>query len=300
MVSQAVRSVSKASGPRSIAGGVGARAVGWIVAVFGAGEQDAFDGAVARIPDGQCSGAGRVQAGIAVGVAQPDDPLDGAQPVDGVDRRQFGDDRDRAGSDLFGLGATPRHAAQRVGDLVRRVVLEVRGASRQVQHMGRHDGVVVEDLHHITGGADGDLLADQSPRHRVQRLPGFDVAVRGDAPERVDHRFERSGRQRYQRVAFDRGEHRRRGLAVQTAVLVASVHLGGPPQRVGLHLGQGGEFAAGEERVPNVGHRPLDPGFVLGFSGPRRVDQGAVERGELAVGQVDLRVIQIRARSPRS
>ena len=58
------------------------------------------------------------------------------------------------------------------------------------------------------------------------------------------------------------------------------------------------EVAAGEERVPNVGHRPLDARFVLGFSGPRRVDQGAVERGELAVGQVDLRVIQIRAHHP--
>ena len=72
-----MRSVPKASGPRSIAGGVG---VGpwWFVAVFGAGDEDALDGAVVRIPDGQCSGAGRIEAGIAVGVAQPDDPLDGA------------------------------------------------------------------------------------------------------------------------------------------------------------------------------------------------------------------------------
>ena len=85
LVGQAVRSVSNASGPRSIAGGVGA-CCGWIVAVFGAGDQDALDGAVARIPDGQGAGAGRIEAGIAVGVAQPDDPLDGAQPVDGVDR----------------------------------------------------------------------------------------------------------------------------------------------------------------------------------------------------------------------
>ena len=151
--------------------------------MFGAGDEDALDGAVVRIPDRQCSGAGRIEAGIAVGIAQPDDALDGAQPVDGVDRREFGDDRDRAGSDLFGLGATPRHAAQRVGDLVRRIVLEVRRAPRQMQHVGRHDGVVVEDLHDVTGGAHGDLLADQPPRHRVQRLAGLDVAVRGDPPD---------------------------------------------------------------------------------------------------------------------
>ena len=50
----------------------------WIVAVFGAGDEDALDGAVVRIAHGQCSGAGRIEAGIAVGIAQPDDPLDGA------------------------------------------------------------------------------------------------------------------------------------------------------------------------------------------------------------------------------
>jgi hypothetical protein len=48
-----------------------------ILTVLGAGDQDAFDGAVARIPDLQCSGAGRIEAGLAVGVSQPDDSLDG-------------------------------------------------------------------------------------------------------------------------------------------------------------------------------------------------------------------------------
>ena len=178
---QAVCSVSKASGPRSIAGGVAAVRTAQIVAVFGAGDQDAFDGAIPGIPDGDGAGARGIQAGIAVGVAQPDDPLDGAQPVDGVDRREFGDDGDRAGPDLFGLGCgTSVTLRRRVGDLVRRVVLEVRRATRQMQHVGGDDRIVVEDLHHITDGADGDLLADQPPRHRVQRLAGLDVAVRGD------------------------------------------------------------------------------------------------------------------------
>src|SRR5882762_3116715 len=43
------------------------------------------------------------------------------------------------------------------------------------------------------------------------------------------------------------------------------VDLDSPPQGVALHLGQGAEVPAGEERVPNIWHRPLDPGF-----GPRR------------------------------
>ena len=88
--------MSKAWGPRSIAGGVGACSW-WIVAVFGAGDQDALDGAIVRIPDLQCSSAGRIEAGIAVGVAQPDDPLDGPEAVDRVHLREFGDDRDRTG-----------------------------------------------------------------------------------------------------------------------------------------------------------------------------------------------------------
>ena len=140
------------------------------------------------------------RGGLAVLLAEPDDPLDGAEPVNRVDRRQFGDDRHRTGSDLFGLGATPAHGVQGVGDLVRRVVLEVRGAPREVQHMGRHHGAGVEDLHDVPDGADGDLLADEPPRHRVQRLAGLDVTVRGDLPSRVDDRLKGSGRQRHQRI----------------------------------------------------------------------------------------------------
>ncbi len=40
-----------------------------------------------------------------------------------------------------------------------------------------------------------------------------------------------------------------------------AVRLGGPPAGLGLHLGHGTEFAAGEERVSNVGPRALDAGF---------------------------------------
>lgn len=59
-------------------------------------------------------------------------------------------------------------------------------------------------------------------------------------------------------------------------------------QQSTLHLGHRLEVAASEELVPNVGHRPLDAWFVLGFVGPSRVDQGAVARSQLRVGQVDL------------
>ena len=83
LMDQAVRSVSKASGPRNIAGGVGSGR-GWVVAVFGAGDQDALDGAVVRIPDGSALAQAASRRVIAVGLAEPDDPLDGPQAVNRV------------------------------------------------------------------------------------------------------------------------------------------------------------------------------------------------------------------------
>ena len=40
----------------------------WVVAVFGAGDEDALDGAVVRIPDSQGAGARSIEAVIAVGL----------------------------------------------------------------------------------------------------------------------------------------------------------------------------------------------------------------------------------------
>ncbi len=57
---------------------------GWVIAVFGASNEDALDGAVVRIPDGERAGAGRVHAGVTVFLPQSDDSLDGAQSVDGA------------------------------------------------------------------------------------------------------------------------------------------------------------------------------------------------------------------------
>jgi hypothetical protein len=45
--------------------------------VCGAGDENGLDGVVARITDCQCAGARRVQAGVAVFLAQTNDPLDG-------------------------------------------------------------------------------------------------------------------------------------------------------------------------------------------------------------------------------
>ena len=89
---QAVRAVSKASRPRSIAGGGGACRGGSSPCSV-PGDQDALDGAIVRIPDSHGAGACRVHAGVTVFLPETDDSLNRAQSVDGVDRGQLGDGR---------------------------------------------------------------------------------------------------------------------------------------------------------------------------------------------------------------
>jgi hypothetical protein len=85
---------------------------------FGAGGQDAFDGAIPRIADLQGAGAGGIQSLVAVAVPEPDDALDGTESVDGVDLGELRHDRHRTWADLLGLRPAPRHRAQGVGHLV--------------------------------------------------------------------------------------------------------------------------------------------------------------------------------------
>ena len=96
-----------------------------------------------------------------------------------------------------------------------------------------------------------------------------------------------------QRLGFGRLEHPQRLAALQRPRIPQPGDLAAPAHRVALHLGQRAELAASPERVPHIGHGSFHPGFVLGFERPRGVDQGAVVGGQLGVGPVDLRVIQV-------
>ena len=85
------------------------RVGGCVVAVeFGAGGEDALDGAVARVADRDGPRAGRLQAGIADGLAQREDALSAAQPVDGVDCHELGDHLATGRSDLGGHAGDTR------------------------------------------------------------------------------------------------------------------------------------------------------------------------------------------------
>ena len=86
--------------------------------------------------------------------------------------------------------------------------------------------------------------------------------------------------------------------AVQRTARPGPGDLGAPAFRLGLHLRQAGELPPAPERVPHVRHRPLDPRLVGGPEHPRRVREEPVVRGQLGIGPVDLRVIQVRPVHP--
>jgi hypothetical protein len=69
-------------------------------------------------------------------------------------------------------------------------------------------------------------------------------------------------------------------------------------RRPGLHLRQAGELPAPPERVPDIRHRPLHLRLVTRLPRSCRIYQAAVMRGQLSIGAVDPRVIQVRPVHP--
>ncbi|MFC4046777.1 IS6 family transposase [Dactylosporangium siamense] len=86
-----------------VRGGAAVAGAGWRRVGFGAGGEDAFDGAVGRVPDRDRSAAGGFQPCRGGFVGQAEDTLGGAEPEQGVDLEQPGDDLLAGGADLGGL-----------------------------------------------------------------------------------------------------------------------------------------------------------------------------------------------------
>src|ERR1035441_3515226 len=122
-----------------------------------------------------------------------------------------------------------------------------------------------EELHHGGGQPDIGGLADMPPRHRVQHPVHLGVDIRADLRGRPAGQHERLCGQRPQRVFLHRLEHRGRRGAFQRPARAAPRDLRGPAHRLGLHLLQRGELPAAPERVPDIRHRPFDPGLIPGF-----------------------------------
>ena len=174
------------SGPREVRRGVRRRGCCRAGGCFGAGGEDALDGAVGRVADGQGPVAGRFQPGgpDPGPSGETDDALRGPEPVQGVDLHQIVDHRGGRRADFLRLLPAPGRGPHVERDLLRRVVLEVGGPAPQQLDVGGDDLALVQDLHGVPRGPGINLLPDQPPRHRVEGLADFEVAVRADTPGR--------------------------------------------------------------------------------------------------------------------
>ena len=215
----------------------------FVLGVFGAGDQDAFDGAIGRVADLDRAGARGLQPRTPVFVAQPEHPLGRPQVMDGVIGHEFRDHRLTGRADQLGGAPTPGRGLHRERDLLWRVVIKVGGPPAGSAHMGGHHIGTGEDLHDVPGCAGMQALSDQPPRHAVERLGDLEMRIDSDGANRPRGQLEGPGRQRVQRITFDRLEHSQWLGALQGTAVPGAGHLAAPAQRVGLHLAQRGELA---------------------------------------------------------
>jgi hypothetical protein len=189
---------------------------------------------------------------------QPEEPVDlahlGPWQRDVEQRRGVGPDR---GSVAGGHRLELVEVAHRVdGDLRRQVRLVGGSAARGLFGVDLDHLPAEEDLDEAAVDADGDALADQRPRDRIQRLGDLDVMVTMHLRDRPSRGVVHLGRCREQQVRFLEREHLGRA-GTDGAV---DPHAGldpTPVERTSLRVGEVGELLAGEERVAHVGDGPL-------------------------------------------
>src|SRR5579863_6371018 len=82
-----------------------------VVVVFGAGDEDPFDGPIGGVADVERASACGVETFGTVTFGKTEDALGGTQAVEGVDRQQFGDEFGAGLADLGRASPTPRRGA---------------------------------------------------------------------------------------------------------------------------------------------------------------------------------------------
>ena len=229
--------------------------------------------------------------------AQGEHPLGGAQPIERVHLQELVDDLDAGRADGRGALAAPGRVPHEERDLAGRIVAQVALAAAGLDGVRLDQLTAVgEELHLRCGGAGVQGGADVLPRHRIQRLADLDMQVGMDTDGAPAGRLEPRGRQRPQPGGLDRGEHPGRLRPGQRPAGSLPRHLGAPRLSSLLQALQAvtGEVAALPKRVADIGHRPLDLRLVTGLPGASRVDEGSVVLGQLGVGAVDLRIVEVR------
>ena len=263
--------------------------------VLGARGEDALDGPIDRVADREGPGAGGFEARGVMALGEADDALGGAEPMEDRVGEQRLHDRGHRRPQLGRPVSAPGRGAHEEGHLLGRVVGVVGPAAPGHPSMGLDHAAVDEDLDGALALAGVDAPADESPRHRVERLADLDVAVGSDLGRRPGRQLEGVGRQGSQGVRLDGLEERQWRDALEAPVGAQPRHLAAPQERPLLHGRFRGPLPAGPERVADVGHRPLHPRLVPRLLPPGGVDEGAEVGGQLGVGAVDLRVVEVGA-----
>ena len=230
--------------------------------VLGARGQDALDGAVGRVAGLQGPGAGRLQPGVAVPLAQPQHALRLPQPEQRVHRQQLADQRGAGRADHARLGLAPDRGAHEEPGLVLGQVGPVGAPPARGEHVGLDQLPVQVELHHGGGGARVQPLADQPVRHRVQRPAHHHVRVRGDLGRLQVAGSNGASGSGSSAPRLLGGEHLRDGAALQRPRPPLPGHLHAPRLRVGGHRRQARPAAPGEEAGPDVPLVRLDDSLV--------------------------------------
>src|SRR5262245_10108092 len=218
-----------------------------------------------------------------------DDLLHGARLGEHVvGGEDLADVRPDLGGELLGARLPVALAAMAEIAALGREVRLLRAAAARGDALMRCDaGVGRVDRERGRGGADEDALADEPPRHRVERAPDADVRIGVDARRVPDRRDVGRHRERAQRGLLDGGEDLE-GTPLRRAVPPLAGDLAGPPgeltaEDAGVELGA----TRGEEIPLHVLARRLDLALLLRAADGRRVDLEAVVARALAVTAVE-------------
>jgi hypothetical protein len=228
-------------------------------------------------------------------LGQPQQPVDG--PHLGPRQRRV---QQRAGIGTHrgavagGLADELVQIPQRVGgDLARQVGLIGGSPAGRQARVDLDHLPAVQDLDQLGVGPDGDLLADQFARHRIQRPGDLDVMIPMDLGDRPGRQVIACVRGRSQHRGLQHGEHLS-GTCLDRAVDPHPRPHPGPGLGLPLRLAETGELLAGLKRAAHERHHALHARPVGGLSHPGRIDEEPARLGVLQERGVDPRIERIR------
>jgi hypothetical protein len=257
------------------------------------GRQDGLNGVIAIFLDGRGAGAGGLEPRGADALREAQDALGAAEAIQRTLAEQGVDEAGAGGPDLGRPLATPRGALQEELDLVGRQVIEQGAAlAGPGTEMGGDQRVLVEELDLPGAGPDPEGLANQSMRRRVVRAGEDDVAIGVELGPLPFSQLPGVERQRLERGALDLIEDLQRD-ALGRPVDPAAGDLDTPAPEMTIAVVDVAEGAPGERVALDVVDPALfDLPLVLGRPGPTGRDEEAVVFGELAIGALDLGIVE--------